>query len=200
MSAATFRLEALHLEARAPSSTVRDAREARSASRDVLAEIARAHRGALYAFAVRLSRDEHEASDLVQDTLERALRRIETYSPETNARAWLFSILHNAFIDRCRRRSSEPKGPRAEEIDLAAEEPSEPPRWTALGADDVAAAVARLAPDFREVYELHAIEGLAYQEIARRLGLPMNTVGTRLARARKKLRALLESQDEEEAT
>jgi len=164
---------------------------ARARSPSVLSEMAREHEPALRAFALRLSKDDQDARDLVQDTMERALRRIDSFTPGTHPRAWLFSILHNAFVDRCRRRTNEPRGPCADEIELAADEPREPPRWTSIEPEQVAAAIAQLEPEFRAVYELH-VEGLAYQDIGRRLGLQINTVGTRLARARKKLRALLD--------
>jgi RNA polymerase sigma-70 factor (ECF subfamily) len=155
-------------------------------------EIANAHSEALRAFALRLSGSPEEASDLVQDTLERALRRFDTFTPSTNARAWLFTILHNAFIDRCRRRSAEPRAQSIEDVQVAAQEPEPVPRWTSITPEQLAAAVAALDDEFRAVYELHANEGLSYQEIASRLRIPMNTVGTRLARARRKLKVLLE--------
>jgi len=164
------------------------------------AAVARAHEPALQLFANRLTGGGADARDLVQDTLERAMKGFAALAPSTNARAWLFTIMHNAFIDRCRRRAAEPRGPSIDEVDVAAAPPAEPPAWTRVTAEQLAAAIAALDEDFRAVYRLHAIDGLAYQEIAARLGIPMSTVGTRLARARRKLRALLENAVEEEAT
>jgi len=161
------------------------------------AEVARAHEGPLVAFAMRLAGNGDDARDLVQDTLERALRRFASFEPGTNARAWLFSILHNAFIDRCRRRAAEPKRMSLDDVELPSSEPEEPPAWTSITLEQLRTAIARLEPEFRSVYELHAVDGLAYQEISTRLGIPVNTVGTRLGRARKKLRTLLESLVEE---
>jgi RNA polymerase sigma-70 factor (ECF subfamily) len=162
------------------------------AARRAFEGMARAHNDALLAFAIRLTGNPSDARDLVQDTLERALRRAESFAPGTNARAWLFSILHNAFIDRCRRRKTEARSESIDEMEVAAHEPEEPPRWTSISAEQLSAAVAALGDEFRVVYELHARDGLSYQAIAERLGIPPNTVGTRLARARRKLRTLLE--------
>ena len=156
--------------------------------------IVRAHHGAMVAFARRLSGDSAEAHDLVQDTLERALRRLDTLRPGSNARAWLFTILHHGFIDRCRKRTYEATTALGEE-EVAmppASEPGAPPAWTAISAEQLRAAIAALDESFRTVYRMHSLEGRSYQEIALALGIPVNTVGTRLARARRKLKALLE--------
>ena len=65
---------------------------------DLASQLAREHRDALYAFALTLCGEPAEASDLVQDTFERALRRLDSLRPETNARAWLCTILHHLFF------------------------------------------------------------------------------------------------------
>ena len=67
-------------------------------------QLVREHENALITFALRLSGSRSDASDLVQDTLERALRSFDSFTPGTNGRAWLFTILRHTFIDRCRRR------------------------------------------------------------------------------------------------
>ena len=74
----------------------------------------------------------------------------------------------------------------------AVEEPGEPPRWTSITREQVHAALGRLDGEFRTVCQLRLIEGLSYDEIAARLGVPRSTVGTRLLRARDKLRVILE--------
>ena len=154
-------------------------------------ELARLHYEPLLRLATRLCREPVEAKDLVQDTFERALRRYETYDPTLSARAWLYSILHNAFNDRSRRRVKtvstevfDPPAPREE--DEAA-----PPAWSRITTEQLRVAVDALAPDFREVYRKHAIDGRSYRDISLELGIPENTVGTRLARAREKLRRIL---------
>lgn len=151
----------------------------------------REHELALRALATRLCRSPADAGDLVQDTYERALRRRAQYEPGTNLRAWLCTILHHLFLDRCRARSRGPTHAPLDELVLPAPEPASEPAWAALTRDDVVAAVGRLDPEFRSVYQLHTLEGVPYQEIAARLGIPKATVGTRLARARRKLRDLL---------
>jgi RNA polymerase sigma-70 factor (ECF subfamily) len=156
------------------------------------AAMARTHQDALLAFATRLTRNPADARDLVQDSLERAFRRADTFTVGTNGRAWLFSILHHTFIDRSRRQKAEPRSESVDDVEVPANEPGEAPAWTAITAETLASAVASLEEEFRSVYDLHAREGLSYQQIAERLGIPSNTVGTRLIRARRKLRALLE--------
>jgi RNA polymerase sigma-70 factor (ECF subfamily) len=162
----------------------------RDASRRLEA-LAREHSPALTAFAIRLCGDANEAHDLVQDTFERALRASSGQQPRSNERAWLFTILHHLFIDRYRRQARGPRHTSIDEIDVAAAEPAPAPAWASVSVEEVKAALEELDPDFREVYRMHAIDGLGYAEIAARLGAPMSTVGTRIMRARRKLRALL---------
>jgi len=154
--------------------------------------LVREHGEAVRAFALRLCKTPVDADDLAQDCMERALRRFDTLTPGTNARAWLLTILHNAFIDRCRRRTIDKLAHDIDGVPLPAPEPSEPPAWASVTAEQLAAAVARLDDEFRAGYRLHG-DGRSYQEMAATLGIPVNTVGTRLSRARSKLRALLEA-------
>lgn len=151
----------------------------------------RTHEAALRGLAQRLCRSPADAGDLVQDTYERALRRRAQYQPGTNLQAWLCTLLHHLFIDRCRARSRGPVHAPLDDVVLPAPEPAAEPAWAALTREDVVAALGRLEPEFRRVYELHTLEGVPYQEISARLGIPKATVGTRLARARRKLRDLL---------
>jgi RNA polymerase sigma-70 factor (ECF subfamily) len=150
----------------------------------------REHQAALYGFALKLCGRAEDAHDLVQDTFERALKAEGT--PQS-ARAWLFSVLHHLFIDRHRKRVRGPQHQSLDDVEVAAREPEPPPAWTALSVGEVQAAVEKLEPEFREVYRLHALEGRGYAEIAARLGVPVSTVGTRIMRARHKLRALLQA-------
>ncbi len=156
----------------------------------------REHYDALVTVATRLARDSADAHDLVHDTVERALRGFETLRPESNVRAWLFTILRNAFLDRCRKRSALGSAEPIDELQIAAEPPEEadePPAWTSVTAEQLREAIGGLGEEFRVVYLLHAIEGASYLEIAERLGIPPRTVGTRLLRARRKLRDILTS-------
>jgi RNA polymerase sigma-70 factor (ECF subfamily) len=151
---------------------------------------AREHQAALYAFALKLCGRADDAHDLVQDTFERALK--SDVAPES-ARAWLFSVLHHLFVDRHRQRARRPEHTSIDEVVVAAREPEPPPAWTALSEAEVRAAVAELDAEFREAYRLHALEGLGYAEIGKRLGVPTSTVGTRIMRARRKLKTILEA-------
>jgi RNA polymerase sigma-70 factor (ECF subfamily) len=130
-----------------------------------------------------------DADDLVQDTLERALRAEQRYVERGSLRAWLGTILRNRYRDRCRERNRRPHDSVA--IDkVASPEPEEPAHWEHVTETQVGAALAQLEPGFRAVYELHAA-GCSYKQIARELDISINTVGTRLFRARTKLREIL---------
>lgn len=161
-------------------------------SRRRLAELARAHRPALEAVARRLCRGDHEAEDLVQDALERAVRNADKLEDAARARAWLVTVLHNLFIDRCRRTSRRPQHDALdEERHGTTSEPVAAAAWSELGADDLRAAIVALPEEFRRPYEMHALDRASYDDIAAALGIPRNTVGTRLFRARRKLREIL---------
>lgn len=158
------------------------------------------HESVLKAIARRLCRDAAEANDLVQDTFERALRATSGQTPE-NPRAWLVTIMHNLFVDRCRRKQREPAMVSfGEQADATPFEPEAEPEWASISMEQLRTALASLDDGFRRVYELHCFEGASYDEIAQALNIAKNTVGTRLARARLKLRELLRAQRADEAT
>ena len=156
--------------------------------------------------ALGLTRDAGEARDLVQDAFERALRDWRRFTPGTNARAWLSAILSRLFIDRWRRRKRQPRFVDIDGTELAgtcagarwpvglggegAEEPT--PSWAGVTETDLRAAIAGLPPKLRHVFELSAVEKRTYVEISRLVGIPVNTVGTRLLRARRQMRDRLE--------
>lgn len=143
--------------------------------------------------AERLCANRADACDLVQDTFERAARQ-GLPDDVRNPRAWLIAILRNLFVDRCRRRA---RAVRHEPLhdgiagDATAMLDDPAPVWTELGVADVRAALGKLAPMYREVFEMHVFDRLSYDAIAERLAIERVTVGTRLTRARKKLRVLL---------
>jgi RNA polymerase sigma-70 factor, ECF subfamily len=128
-----------------------------------------------------------DAGDLVQDTLERLARRGVPATVRC-PRAWLSTMMRNLFIDRCRALARRPGHDALDET--AAPGAPEPEPWIELTLDDVRAALADLDPAFRDVYALH-LEGRSYDDIAQRLGIRPVTVGTRLHRARRMLRARL---------
>jgi RNA polymerase sigma-70 factor, ECF subfamily len=157
----------------------------------VVGELARAYEHALYGVALRLCSNPADARDLVQDTFERALRHGDR-RPGADARAWLFTILNNLFIDRCRRRAREPRTEDVQAMELPAPPPPEAePAWAQLTLSELHAVLPRLDADLRELYQCCAIEGRSYAEVAERLRIPKATVGTRLLRARRRLRELL---------
>jgi len=147
---------------------------------------------ALESFARHLCGNAADAQDLVQDTFEKALRFVARGGSIENERAWLFAVLHNEFRGRLRQGTRMPRAG-LDGVDVAAAEPEPAPAWAAIGRPELDAAMDQLEPHHREVYELHAIENLSYQEIGARLGIPVNTVGTRLLRARRRLRGILEA-------
>jgi RNA polymerase sigma-70 factor (ECF subfamily) len=149
---------------------------------------------ALYARAMRLVRSRSDAWDLVQDTYERALRGRGSFQPGTNLRLWLMTIMYNLFLDRCRKQAREPRLCVVEEEEIANPEPESPEPWEAITSQQISAALADLDLPFREVYELRLVENCSYDEIADRLTIPRSTVGTRLMRARHKLRRTLMKQ------
>ena len=147
----------------------------------------------LYSRAVRLLRCASDAWDLVQDTFEHALRGYDSFQPGSNMRVWLMTIMQHLFIDRCRRKAREPWLEPIDEEVVATIEPevSSKPDWATISDEQVADALQELESPFREVYQLRLLDKCSYDEIAERLLIPRSTVGTRLMRARKKLRQTL---------
>jgi RNA polymerase sigma-70 factor (ECF subfamily) len=155
-------------------------------------EFARTHEPMLYAMALKLCANSADARDLVQDTFERALKAWDGLPEGSNERGWVVTILHNLFIDRCRKRRREPRTEDVHETPVATPEAPPPaPAWLDITPEQLRGALGQLGEEFRTVYQMHAVDGRSYKEIAATLGIPMATVGTRLIRARKKLRTLL---------
>ena len=156
----------------------------------------------LYATGLRLTRNERDAEDLVQDTYLKAFKYFHQFKPGTNCRAWLFKILTNTFINGYRRRVKERDILERQETgalkkSLVCEESierfSNPERRmvnTTLG-DDVKSALSQLPDDFRTVVVLADLQDFSYKEIADFMGTPIGTVMSRLFRARRLLRKML---------
>jgi RNA polymerase sigma-70 factor, ECF subfamily len=158
-------------------------------------------RPVLLLLARRTCASEADAGDVVQDTIESALRAGDRLQAVENLQAWLVTILHRRMIDLFRRRERELLGDPPEEPAVTQDPaPADAPAWTRVDAGQLRAAVERLEPAFREVFTLHAFEHRSYKAIAAALGIPSNTVGTRLLRARRKLRILLVGGREEVGT
>jgi RNA polymerase sigma-70 factor, ECF subfamily len=144
-------------------------------------------------FARNLTRNPHDADDVVQIALERALTRLDQWRTDARLDSWLFKIVRNAWIDELRSRG------RRNKIFLA-EEAGEN-----IGADSmeresellsVQSAMAQLPEDQREAVSLVLVEGLPYREAAEVLDIPIGTLTSRLARGREALQALLGTEGE----
>jgi len=137
-------------------------------------------------YARALTGDHAAADDLVQDTLERAWAKLHLYRRGTDLRAWLFTVMHNVYVNQLR--AARPVA----QLDEDMPELSQPGRESdGLELRDLDLAIRRLPPDQREVLLLVVLEDMSYDEAAGTLGIPIGTVMSRLARAREKLRAML---------
>jgi RNA polymerase sigma factor (sigma-70 family) len=142
------------------------------------------HVAGLRRYALSLTGSRFEAEDLVQDTLTRAVAAAATFRKGGNLRAWLFTIMHNAFISSVRARRTAER-----ELDAALPTLSQaPPQLDRLEVRDVLAALARLPEAQRSALVLIALEDFSYADAARILGVPLGTLMSRLARGREALR------------
>lgn len=160
------------------------------------------HLDALYGTALRMCRNPAEAEDLVQETCLKAFRSFHTYREGTNAKAWVFRILTNSFINRWRKRSKRAEHVSNLDIHEAADRmlsPVEMRSWSdpevAFFQRDVAPqvvdALESLSEEFRTVVVLADLQEFSYQEVADLMGTPIGTVMSRLYRARRALQAKL---------
>jgi RNA polymerase sigma-70 factor, ECF subfamily len=150
-------------------------------------DLSRAHGDYLRGLARRLCRTQYDPDDLVQDTFLRTLK--SPIPAGANERAWLSRVMHNLFIDAIRRR-----GARKEDVlvDVAAPlADADDAWWHSLTAADVRAVVDRLPDDQRTAFTMFAFDGKSYTEIAEAQGIAKATVGTRILRARQRIRELL---------
>lgn len=140
----------------------------------------------LYARARSLERGDAAADDLVQDTLERALRKFDRFEPGTDLRRWLLVIMQNLFTDRwrerCRLRSK--TGDLSNLPEPVLRDSDAPSRSELATIADVRQALALVDEPLRTAFELRFFQRLSYQEVAARTGVPVATVGTRILRAR----------------
>ena len=155
------------------------------------------HLDSLYRVALRLSGNASDAEDLVQETMLRAYRSWERYTPGTNAKGWLLTILRHLFINEYRRKSRHPETVDVDTIEpfaLFQEVQEEDPQgafFDRIVDDEVLRAVDQLPEAFREAVTLSDVEGLSYEEVAKVLDVPVGTVKSRLYRGRRLLQAKL---------
>jgi RNA polymerase sigma-70 factor (ECF subfamily) len=140
-------------------------------------------------FARNLARNPHDADDVVQTALERALSRSSQWRSDARLDSWMFKIIRNAWIDAVRARSRHDRLFAAEE---AGESVGESPIDREVDLLSVQAAMARLPEEQRSAISLVLIEGLTYKEAALVLDIPIGTLTSRLARGRDALQGLLE--------
>jgi len=146
----------------------------------------------LYRTALRLTRVPADAEDLVQETFLKAFRAADSFTPGTNLRAWLFTILHNTARNRARDRARDAVAVDSEAVERAAElmgpgAPAETPETLLLGetlAPELQAAVDALPDAFRQAVWLRDVEEFSYAEIAQMLSIPVGTVMSRISRGR----------------
>ena len=144
------------------------------------------HLPRLRRYARALTGDVARADDLVQDTLERALAKLDLWQPGSDLRAWLFTLMHNIFVNQLR--GNRPPDTALEE---ALDIPVSGGQMEALAVRDIHAALARLPVQQREVMLLVGLEQYGYAEAAEVLSVPVGTVMSRLSRARERMRQML---------
>jgi RNA polymerase sigma-70 factor (ECF subfamily) len=175
--------------------------------REAFSDLVKRHQGTVFRIALRILRDEGEASDAAQEAFLKAFRNLQSFDTTRPFAPWLYRIARNHALDMVRSKSASPE---RLEIARAPGDDEEDEGAGAVGrdvADDapdsfalldgaelakrVGGALARLDGKYREVIELYHYENLTYDEIAGTLGVPIGTVMTRIHRARKKLAEFL---------
>ncbi|HMI66920.1 MAG TPA: sigma-70 family RNA polymerase sigma factor [Cyclobacteriaceae bacterium] len=158
------------------------------------------HIRSMYNFGYRLTLDQDDAKDLVQDTYLKAYRFIESFQKGTNAKAWLFRILKNSFINDYRKKSKEPSKVDYQEVETYYNSEDVDRQITPdlrvealkdMIGDEISNALNALDVDFRTVIILCDLEGFKYEEMAKILDIPIGTVRSRLHRARQLLKEKL---------
>ncbi|MEM7109264.1 MAG: sigma-70 family RNA polymerase sigma factor, partial [Bacteroidota bacterium] len=147
------------------------------------------HIDSMYNFAYRLTFDEDDSKDLVQDTYLKAYRFIASFETGTNAKAWLFRILKNSFINDFRKKSKEPSKVdyqevesyyNSDEVDKTITTDLRVETVQDMIGDEISNALNALDVDFRTVIILCDLEGFKYDEMAKILDIPIGTVRSRL--------------------
>ncbi len=158
------------------------------------------HINSMYNFGYRLTLDRDDAKDLVQDTYFKAYRFIESFQKGTNAKAWLFRILKNSFINDYRKKVKEPNKVdyqevesyyNSEDVDRQITPDLRVDALKDMIGDEISNALNALDVDFRTVIILCDLEGFKYEEMAKILDIPIGTVRSRLHRARQLLKEKL---------
>ena len=155
------------------------------------------HFNLLYRSALRMTRNEFDASDLVQEAVVKAYRHFEQFQQGTNFKAWIFKIMINTFINDYRKKSKEPPMTDFASVEPIYEEIRQEPHSFNIEdldslkeklSDEVTEALDRLPSEYRVVFLMAVLEDFSYQEISDLLNCPIGTIMSRLYRARKMLR------------
>jgi RNA polymerase sigma-70 factor (ECF subfamily) len=160
------------------------------------------HLNSLYSTALRMTHNQHDAEDLVQDTLYKAFRALDQYQKNTNFRAWVFRILVNTYITAYRKAVRQPQKVSYDDLEefylykklddnVQLQEMAKEDFLENFFEDDVKSALENLPYQFRLVVLLCDVEGFSYNEIAAIIGAPLGTVMSRLFRGRKLLQQQL---------
>ncbi len=170
-------------------------------SRAYFEQTALVHLDFLNNIAVKITRNEDDAQDLVQETFMRAFRFFDKYEPGTNCKAWLYRILKNTFINHYRQQHRRPSEVDFEAIEETHEvqvkhtglKPGDPEESliNSMLRAEVRQALETLPADYREALFLSLVEGFSYREIAEMVGCPIGTVMSRIHRARKLMQRAL---------
>jgi RNA polymerase sigma factor (sigma-70 family) len=160
------------------------------------------HADALSNFAFYLTQDETTGDDLLQDTLMKAFKAIDTYEVGTNSKAWLFRIMKNTFINEYKRKQRRGRQVDYEEIATYHDEEDSPlssytdlrtELFGSMMGDEMMIAINELPTDYRTILLLCYVEEFQYEELAAIFDIPIGTVRSRLARARALLKNKLQS-------
>ncbi len=153
-------------------------------------EIYRALSGFVYSVAVRITRNEHDAQEVTQDVFMNVYHNLKNFRGESTLRTWIYRITTNAALNACRSRNRRTRG----QVQLEEDSPvfadtltQEEQRRHAEAAGQIEKRLACLNPQQRACLILRTVHGLSYEEIAGQLGIPLNTVRSRLLRAREAL-------------
>ena len=141
---------------------------------------------ALRRYANALLRDENLAGDLVQDCLERAIKKRRLWQPNSTLRPWLFTMMHNIYVNQVKKASNRP---------ILVEIETEPVGFSGIThTRDIELAVSQLPSVQQQVLLLVALEGFSYKEVGKILKIPIGTVMSRLSRARETIRLYMEDE------
>jgi RNA polymerase sigma-70 factor (ECF subfamily) len=171
----------------------------RRGDREACRELIDRHHAGVYGYLRRLGADGALAEDLTQETYTRAWRRIDSLRGAASLRSWLLTIARNEFLQWAR--AGRPETTPLERLPVTADD--RPGAENQLARDErdraVRRAVGRLEPDLRETVALHYFQELSFKEVGAVLGVPAGTVKSRLNRALRRLRALLETMEANDA-